>query len=395
MTSMVLEKNRSCESQLISLIDDLVQNNDVGCQTDLILLDFAKAFDKVNHLSLLKKISHYGIRNNTLNWIKDFLLNRTQQVSMEGTFSEAAPVLSGVPQGTVLGPLLFLLYINDLPQYVSRDTSVRLFADDSALYRKIKSPEDHTILQQDILSLQQWETDWSMNFHPEKCQLIQITTKRKPSNFIYTIHNVIIGKIEDAKYLGININNKLSWNGHINNICKKAHNSLNFIHRNFKTCSPKIKKNLYLAYVRPSVEYCCSVWDPHTTTNITKLEGVQRRAARFIKGEFSREVRVTPMLQELNLVPLQERRARTKTTILYKALNGLIDIPTDHLHRTIGITRQCQNFRQPHSHTNSYLHSFYPSTIRLWNKTPLHVRNAPSLLSFQNQLSAVTLCNQY
>ena len=128
---------RSCESQLISTIHEIAQNIDNGHQTDMILLDFSKAFDKVNHSKLIYKLNHYGIRGSTLSWIQNFLTNRTQQVLMEGIFSKQVNVLSGVPQGTVLGPLLFLIYINDLPEYVSPGTEVKLFADDSALLGKL------------------------------------------------------------------------------------------------------------------------------------------------------------------------------------------------------------------------------------------------------------------
>ena len=164
---------------------------------------FAKAFDKVNHKGLLKKVRHYGIRNNIFNWYESFLTNRTQQVQIDGSLSDPEDVLSGVPQGTVLGPLLFLLYINDLPQYVSEGTEVRLFADDSALYRKIKSPDDHRILQDDINSLQVWEREWSMEFHPQKCQLMRVTTKldHNISKFDYIIHDHTIEPAEVPKWL--------------------------------------------------------------------------------------------------------------------------------------------------------------------------------------------------
>ena len=130
-------KKRSCETQLVSFIDDLAVNLDKNIMTDLVLLDFAKAFDKVNHSSLIKKMVHYGVNPTTTRWVENFLKDRSQNVLLEGLLSEPAPVLSGVPQGTVLGPLLFLIYINDLPKYVSPGTEVRLFADAIAVYRAI------------------------------------------------------------------------------------------------------------------------------------------------------------------------------------------------------------------------------------------------------------------
>ena len=151
-------KRRSCESQLITTINDLAKGLNDKQQIDAVLLDFSKAFDKVSHRRLAIKLNHYGVRGNTLAWIQDFLSCRTQQVVVDGENSAPAPVTSGVPQGRVLGPLLFLVYINDLPSRVNY--TARLFADDCLLYRVIKSTDDHQILQQDIDHLQQWENEF-------------------------------------------------------------------------------------------------------------------------------------------------------------------------------------------------------------------------------------------
>ena len=155
----------------------MAENIDRNQQVDLILLDFSKAFDKVPHQRLLHKIKHYGIRGKTHQWLMDFLDNRTQQVLVEGQTSSKVPVQSGVPQGSVLGPLMFLLFINDLPEYVE-NSRVRLFADDCVLYKTVSEQEDATSLQKDLDALQKWESDWKMEFHPQKCQLLRITNKK-------------------------------------------------------------------------------------------------------------------------------------------------------------------------------------------------------------------------
>ena len=390
-------KLRSCETQLISFINDLARNMANCFETHAIFLDFAKAFDKVNHLSLIKKMKHYGITGNTLNWVRQFLADRTQQVLLEGVLSEPASVLSGVPQGTVLGPLLFLIYINDLPKYVSEGTQVRLFADDSAVYRIINTPEDHKILQKDIEGLVRWEQEWSMSFHPEKCQLLRVTAKRNPVILDYKIHGVIIEPVKDAKYLGVTICDNLSWSKHITNICTKAKNTINFLQRNFKTCPPHIKARLYATYVRPTLEYCSSVWDPHTDYEIEKLEDVQKRAARFVFNQYSRHDRVTPLLQKLEWVPLKERRARAKVTLFFKAEHkpNLVDIPTNKLTKIQSCTRQHGDFFIPFARTDTYKFSFYMNTIRLWNKLPAAAKSATSLADFQRALSTHTLRGLY
>ena len=163
-------KSRSCETQLIDFIHELNHINNRNKQTDLIIMDFAKAFDKVPHKRLLYKLHFYGIRQHTLHWIDAFLSDRTQTVVLDGTSSTSVPVTSGVPQGTVLGPILFLIYryINDFPEYLQH-SKLRLFADDSIIYREISSQEDCNKLQSDLNAAAQWESDWLMAFHPDKC----------------------------------------------------------------------------------------------------------------------------------------------------------------------------------------------------------------------------------
>jgi hypothetical protein len=181
-------KRRSCESQFILTIQDLAKNIDNRGQTDLILLDFHKAFDKVPYKRLLYKIKYYGIRYSTNQWIANFLEGRTQQVLVEGRKSTTAPVHSSVSHGSVLGLLLFLLYINDIPDAVSEGSTIRLFADDCALNSDIKTTEDARKLQDDLEQLQKWERDRLVEFHPKKCQVTNITSKRNIISHKNNIH---------------------------------------------------------------------------------------------------------------------------------------------------------------------------------------------------------------
>ena len=228
-------KRRSCETQLLITMHDLAAGLDRRQQIDAILLDFSKAFDKVPHQRLAAKLHHYGIRDQTLSWIKTFFADRSQQVVLDGKSSSAAPVASGVPQGTVLGPLLFLIYINDLPSRVS--SSIRLFADDCLLYRVIKNHQDAELLQTHLDQLQERERDWQMLFNPDKCEHIRITNKRKIIQTSYTIHGQQLKETAQAKYLGVTIYSKLSWNSHVDLVTKRANQTTAFLRRNLSCCS--------------------------------------------------------------------------------------------------------------------------------------------------------------
>ena len=198
-------KGFSCETQLTITVDELCRNLDKGLQTDVAILDFSKAFDKVPHDLLLYKLDCYGIRGNLHAWIKAFLTNRQMRVIVENEASAETTVHSGVPQGTVLGPLLFLVHINDLPDRV-RSSIVRLFADDCLLYRTISSLRDHVLLQEDLRQLEAWASDWGMHFNASKCYILSINNK---SSYYYQLNNTILQNIDNNPYLGLLISKDL------------------------------------------------------------------------------------------------------------------------------------------------------------------------------------------
>ena len=213
-------KSRSCDSQLALTIDDLAKSLNSQGQTDLVIMDFSKAFDTVPHRRLLHKLHHMGVKGPLHSWINHFLTKRQQSVVLEGSHSSSVPVKSGVPQGTVLGPLLFLIYINDLPSSVK--SNVRLFADDCILYRQIRSDKDAAILQEDINKLCQWEKDWQMGFNTSKCFVMHVTQKRSPAMYQYSMGNTALEVVTHHPYLGVELSCDLEWKHHISNITSKA-----------------------------------------------------------------------------------------------------------------------------------------------------------------------------
>ena len=188
----------STETQLVEFSHALFTNMHIVNQTDIIIIDFAKAFDKVNHTKLIYKLKAHKVDVLTVEWIEAFLSSRSQVVVLDGTSSDSVPVTSGVPQGSVLGPALFLLYINDFPDTI--DSQVRLFADGSVLYRTIKSDKDHHRIQADLDKLTEWALAWDMQFHPAKCLVMNISKKRHPSKFTYSLQNTDLKTTDTAKY---------------------------------------------------------------------------------------------------------------------------------------------------------------------------------------------------
>lgn len=278
---------------------------DKGNQTDVAILDFSKAFDTVPHKKLLHKLEQYGIEGCILAWLKDFLTNRKMKTVVEGEKSDDVKVDSGVPQGTVLGPLMFLRHINDLPDTVK--SQVRLFADDCLLYRTIKSQSDHEKLQQDLNNLQKWANTWGMRFNAKKCYIMSI---RKKTSKFYSLNNHILEEVQDNPYLGLQISSDMKWSTHINKVARKAQSTLGFLRRNLRHCTENCRKTAYIAMVRSVMEYGSTIWDPYQKGDIIKLERIQRKAIRFIKHDYRtrEEGCINKMAAELGLTTLENRR---------------------------------------------------------------------------------------
>ena len=364
-------KWHSCETQLITVIDDWAKILNNQGQIDTFILDFEKAFDTPSHELLKSKLFSYGIGGKTMKWIDAFLCFRQQRVVVNGVKSDWAPVVSGVPQGTVLGPLLFSLHINDIMSDI--ESEIRLFADDCVCYREIKDIEDTLKLQKDIDRLGIWARKWGMRFQPVKCNMMQLTNKHNKIDASYTLEGTVLENVESIKYLGGTITSDLKWNSHIRNVCSKANRTLGFLRRNLFSCPQDVKEGAYKTLVRPILEYGSTVWDPHCKGLNDELENVQKRAARFVTRNYSYETgSMTGILEELKWETLQKRRKDNRLILMYKGLKGKARIPTDGL---IPKNRRCRHqhslvFQIPSASKDSYMKSFFPQTIRDWNALP-------------------------
>lgn len=383
---------RSTETQLVSFVHDLASNLDQRKQVDVVVLDFSKAFDKVSHPHLALKLEHYGIRGPMLDWIVSFLRGRTQRVVLDGVASDIVGVTSGVPQGSVLGPVLFLLYINDLPSTLS--SVVRLFADDAILYRTVASGTDGDALQEDLDRLARWETRWRMEFNSGKCEVLTVTKKRNPHIQDYLLHGQALRRVKTTKYLGVTISSDLNWNSHINSITTSANRTLGFVKRNIASRSQAVRTLAYKTLVRPRLEYCASVWDPSTATGTQRVEMIQRRAARYVLRRYHNTSSVTSMLDHLQWPTLAQRRCCLRLTLFYKINFGHVALDASNyvsLHPSRTRTHD-YHYLPLMCNTNVFKHSFFPRTVIQWNSLPCHIVTVGTVDAFK---TAVTqhVCN--
>jgi hypothetical protein len=323
------------------------------------------------------------------------LYDRKQEVLLEGAHSSPADVSSGVPQGTVLGPLLFLSYINDLPDVV-RTSHTKLFADDCLLFKDVSTDRDQQLLQSDLSALEQWETDWQMEFNPGKCTVIRIrpSKNKRVRETSYTLHNETLAITEDSKYLGVTIDHTLSWSKHTEATAGKANKTLGFVRRNLHSCSAQVKAASYTTMVRPILEYASSAWDPYLQRDINMLETVQRRAARFACNSYRDRTPgcVEKMMNDLRWQPLEVRRKTNRLAFLHKINNGLVDINiNDFVRRSDPRTRGAQRFHQERADHPALYHSFFPRTLREWNKLPTALTSVPCPAAFGAGLGGAPL----
>ena len=215
-----------------------------------------------------------------------------------------------------------------------------------------------------------------------------MTRRRSPIQASYHIHGSVLQVVKGGKYLGVTINEKMSWNTHASTTAKKANNSLAFLRRNLASCPQNIKAQCYQTLVRPILDYASSSWDPHTKANVTQLEAVQRRAARFVKGDYRTTSSTSQMIADLGWQTLQERRTNSKLVMTYRILHGLVEIPKGmFFHPTAINTRgNPAKYMLPSCHSDVYLHSFFPSAIRLWNRLPVHLATLESVEGFKRSI---------
>ena len=287
---------KSCCTQMIEYCDSLSLSLNQNLRADIIYLDFSKAFDSVNHDIILSKLKYqYKIDGALLKFIANYLKGRKQRVVVGNEMSSIKDVLSGVPQGSIIGPLLFVLFINDITACLSTGTNIAIYADDTKIWRTVSTNEDHLILQNDLRMLHDWAISNKMKFNTDKCKVLSVTHLRQPLlgilpeiQFMYEMNGDILDYCTSEKDLGININSKLNWNDHCTYLVSKANQKFGLLRR---TChfvkNTRRKRALYLVLIRSIFEHCPVVWRPNSKLAIDKLENVQKRAIKWILNDYS------------------------------------------------------------------------------------------------------------
>jgi hypothetical protein len=390
---------RSCLTQMLSHFDEIMLGLTGNMDTDSIYLDYAKAFDKVDHRLLLLKLHKYGFSQQIIDWIQSFLVNRTQSVVLNGQHSVISWILSGVPQGTVLGPILFILFINDLQGCVM-NSKVSFFADDTRISKQISCEQDVQLLQQDLDSVILWSKYNNMKLHEDKFELM--IHKSNKNNMLYELPFVSecmmytisngdeLQPVHTLRDLGVTVSSDLSWSTHISTIASKARSMASWVFSVFKTRNITTMMTLYKSLVRSILEYCCPLWNPHKLVDIQQLESVQRTFTRRISGV--QHLNYWERLKALNIMSLQRRRERYTILQMWKILHHAspndLDIKFSESSR-LGIRAKVPqlNSSSTQRHQSLYDTSFAVQGPRLWNSIPSDMTRVADFQKFKNSLT--------
>ena len=356
---------------------------------EIVYTDLAKAFDKVSHEKLIEVLISYGIKGPLLNWTRNFLFNRKQFVKIQKSFSNSVNVVSGVPQGSVLGPLLFILYIDDLTKVISNRNKISLYADDTKIYGI-----DVSSVQSDLNAACQFFSDRQLELAPSKCEHLCLT-KTNHNGCLY-IKDKEVQQCTSVLDLGVTISSNLTWTNHVNRIRLKAFNKSQHILKSFTSNNVWTLLRAYTVYVRPIMESDSSVWNPVFQYDIDSLESVQRYYTRRICCRCNIPFKsYSDRLYKLNIKSLQYRRLEADMILVYKIINGLIDIPMNSLFKLYDspyATRRhrfCLELKQCKSKNQQGLFSSRVCTI--WNALPATIVEEQSFIKFRMLLKRFDL----
>ena len=403
-------RNRSCNSNLLLFTESIARSLHEKIGTDVIYFDVAKAFDTSSHDLILNKLkTQYSIDGTLLKFFTEYLRNRKQHVILDNVISDTVDVLSGVPLGSILGPLLFVLFINDIYENINKDSNIALFADDTKIWRNINSELDCKTLQNDINTLSIWSRNNNMSFHPDKCKALSIYDCRP--DFVkvlpfglryYYINGNIIEFCENKRDLGVIVSSNFKWDEQHDKILKKTHQMLGFTKR---TChfikDTRKRRSIYLSLVRSNFEHGSIIWRPITETEISDFEKLQKKALKWILKEENMhyddetyrkkcyQANLTPMkiFFDINDLSFFHKIVYGNVPILlpeyiepYKGQGRLRQANLDSLSYVCTFTSSSSpSIRSP------FYKSFFYRVVHTWNSLPLNLRNIANIHSFKQQ----------
>lgn len=382
----------STVNQLTFLYDTFCQALDSGKEVRAVFCDVSKAFDRVWHDGLVLKLKAAGVTGKVLAWFNSYLSNRKQRVILPGATSGWADIHAGVPQGSILGPLLFLLFINDIVLDIG--SNIRLFADDTSLYIVVDNPVTAAnCLNIDLETISKWAETWLVSFNPTKTESLLISRKLNKLNHPpITMQNVQITEVDFHKHLGVYLSNDCTWHHHIEYISQKAWGRINVMRKLKFKLDRKSLETIYTAFIRPLLEYGDVIWDNCTQYEKQELERIQLEAARIATGA-TKLVSINALYKEVRWEPLEQRRQTHKLTLFYKMFSHLTPlylsslIPPSVSDMSRYNLRNSDHLQTIESRTNLYYNSFLPSTIRAWNNLPSEVKQFQSTNSFKYYLN--------
>ena len=362
----------STTNQLTFLFNAFCKALDSEKEVRVVFCDVSKAFDRVWHKGLLCKLKAAGISGSLLSWFSSYLSGRRQRVVLPGTHSDWNYIQAGVPQGSILGPLLFLLYINDIVNDIG--SNIRLFADDTSLFLVVENPDTAAeTLNSDLEKISQWAKTWLVKFNPAKTESLLISRKIiQPAHPPLFMLNEQIQEVENHKHLGIHFDNDGNWHAHINYIKEKAWNRIKIMRKLKFQLDRKSLETIYTSFIRPILEYANEIWDNCTEYEQEDLEKIQREAARIATGT-TKLISLENLNSEIGWETLDVRRKKQKLVLFYKMVNNLTPnyltslVPPTVSESSSYNLRNSNDIRTVNARTAQYFSSFLPSTIRAWN----------------------------
>ena len=394
-------KNMSTQFALHVLVDDFLKNINNGKMNGLVQLDLQKGFDTLSHPILIHKLRCYGFTDNSLCWFRSYLENRTQITRCKDKISKPATVNIGVPQGTVLGPIIFLLYVNDLPSYLNHNSCI-MYADDTSLK---SSADDHETLQTNLQFITDATVDWLnknrllLNVKKSSCMLIG--TKQRISgndNLKIMIGDDMLTQCSHTKLIGIELDSYLDWIQHVDTVAKKISRKLGFLKRLKLYLNSHLLNTVYISLIQSQFDYCLTVWGSCSKYLLLRLQRLQNRAARIITGIYDYNVSASELVKSLGWVSLEKRCAYFTAITVFKCINKNAPVQLSQSFNFISDyhdvnTRSSSNYslHVPKPNLELFKTSLVYRGSKIWNDLPLNVKQSVSLESFKSLYNSVIL----